>query len=354
MPPAQDGSNTRDTTSRDTTNDTSPTDNGQRTLGFLQARGLTATPIHYWVGHDYIDGSNTALKQAVNQRLASDKSFDTFFAHELYDEHIARQSFRAFRGMGDDMEKLLGGLIASLQDADRNSAGYQHSLQHNIAQLGRDNAYSSTALQHMAQDLLAAAVAAKANNETLQKSLEATEQEARTLRNELEKHRRDAVTDPLTGLLNRRGLEIEMAKVFSVASASPSAMLVLDIDHFKKINDEYGHAVGDVVIRRIAETLNSLIPSSAVPVRFGGEEFVVLLPATSPDHACSLGEKIRQTVEKLRLVRRHDKLTIGAFTISIGVAVQSGSDSFETLFERADQALYQAKSSGRNRVVCVH
>jgi len=333
--------------------DAPKSDPGFLTLSFLQERGLTSTPIHYWVGHDYINGSNTELGQAVNDRIKTQKPFDTFFVRELYDEYVANESFRAFRGMGDDMEKLLGGLIASLQEADRSAAGYQDSLHENITQLDTGNGHSSEALKMVAQNLLAAAVAANANNDALQKSLEATEQEAKLLRNELEKHRRDAVTDPLTGLFNRRGLEIEMAKMFGMGFETPSAaMLVLDIDHFKRINDEYGHAVGDVVIRRIAETLNSLIPSNAVPVRFGGEEFVVLLPEACPDLARSLGENIRQTVEKLRLVRRHDKLTIGAFTISVGVAMQSVSDTFESLFERADKALYEAKSTGRNRVVC--
>lgn len=332
--------------------DARKSDPGFLTLSFLEERGLTSAPIHYWVGHDFINGSNAELGQAVNDRIKSQKPFDTFFVRELYDEYVANESFRAFRGMGDEMEKLLGGLIASLQDADRNVAGYQNSLQENITQLDTGSGHSSEALKTVAQNLLAAAVAANANNDALQKSLEATELEAKLLRNELEKHRRDAITDPLTGLFNRRGLEIEMARVFGMGSETPSAMLVLDIDHFKKINDEYGHAVGDVVIRRIAETLNSLIPSNAVPVRFGGEEFVVLLPGACPDHARSLGENIRQTVEKLRLVRRHDKLTIGTFTISVGVAMQSVSDTFESLFERADKALYEAKSTGRNRVVC--
>lgn len=328
-------------------------DPGYRTLGFLAVHGLASTPIHYWVGHDYVVGSNVDLQKAVESRLATDKPFDSFYVRELYDEYVAHESFRAFRGMGDEMEKLLGGLIASLQDADRSASGYQDALKASITRLGDAGGLGPEALKTVAQNLLAAAVAANARNESLQQSLEATEQEARQLRNELEKHRYEAVTDPLTGLLNRRGLEFEMAKVFAGGSDAQSAMLVLDIDHFKKINDAYGHSVGDVVLRRFAETLNDLIPSGAVPVRFGGEEFVVLVPATSGDHARSLGESIRATVENLRLVRRQDKLAIASFTISVGIAMQSVSDTFESLFERADKALYEAKSTGRNRVVCM-
>src|SRR5690606_35490481 len=107
---------------------------------------------------------------------------------ELYDEYVAHESFRAFRGMGDEMEKLLGGLIASLQDADRSASGYQDALKASITRLGNAGGLGPEALKTVAQNLLAAAVAANARNESLQQSLEATEQEARQLRNELEKH----------------------------------------------------------------------------------------------------------------------------------------------------------------------
>ena len=222
-------------------------------------------------------------------------------------------------------------------------------MQQNIEQIG-DSA-DSAKLQKVAQSLLQAAVTASANNTALKENLAAADQEAKQLRDELEKHRRETMTDPLTGLYNRRGMESEMAKLFSAQEIERTSMLVLDIDHFKRINDTYGHAVGDVVIRKVAETLRGLIPDGAVPVRFGGEEFAVLLPESSPDHAQTLAEKIRNTIERLKLIRRQDKMAISQFTISIGVAMRALSDDLDSLFQRADKALYEAKTSGRNRVV---
>ena len=142
-----------------------------------------------------------------------------------------------------------------------------------------------------------------------------------------------------------------MARVLSEDAEAGASMMVLDIDHFKRINDTYGHAVGDVVIRKVAQTVKRLIPGSAVPVRYGGEEFAVLLPQCSTEQARGIAETIRDTVEKLRLVRRHDKMAISQFTISIGVAKRGLRDDMETLFQRADKALYEAKSGGRNRVM---
>ncbi|MGL1832215.1 GGDEF domain-containing protein [Rhodocyclaceae bacterium SMB388] len=322
---------------------------GVQVLDFLAQHALSASPIHYWVAHEYLQGNNPELAKTIDDCIASGKTFDTFFVRDLYERFIVAESFRQFRGMGEDMERLLGGLIDNLREADRSATGLKDSLSENITQLKR--AEDPSNLKTIAQNLLKAAVAASVDNENLQKNLESTEQEARSLRSELEKHRRESITDPLTGLFNRRGMELEMARVFGLSPDGPAAMLVLDIDHFKKINDTYGHAIGDVVIRKVAETIRSVTPEDSVSVRFGGEEFIVLLSGASPELARSVGENVRQTIEKLRLIRRHDKLAISPFTISVGVAARTGNDTLDTLFDRADKALYEAKSSGRNRVI---
>jgi diguanylate cyclase len=136
-------------------------------------------------------------------------------------------------------------------------------------------------------------------------------------------------------------------------TARPDAslsVLMLDIDHFKRINDTYGHALGDVVIRNVAETIRKCIRGEDFAVRFGGEEFLVLLPNTPLDGAAKVAETIRTRIEALRLVRRRDNFTLAPFTISLGVATRRENDSQDSLFERADRALYQSKESGRNRV----
>lgn len=324
---------------------------GRLVLGFLDERALSAQPIHYWVAHEHLLGSNEALSQAVQSAQAEGRTLDTYLVQQWYDEHIAGHAFRQMQGMSDGMARLFGGLMESLREADQQSADFQGELHANIAELG--HVQDPAALQEVAQNLLKAAMTANVHSRTLQKSLEKTEQEARQLRAELDAHRKQAMTDPLTGLLNRRGMAHEMGRWFAddAAASTGMAMLVLDIDHFKRINDDYGHAVGDVVIRRVAEVFGSVVPEAAMTARFGGEEFVVLVPQTTSQQAMGLAERIRQTIEKMRLVRRQDRQVIAPFTISVGLAMRSVSDTLETLFERADQALYQAKSGGRNRVV---
>ncbi len=319
-----------------------------RVIDFLFAHNLSTTPVHYAVVHAYFDGKREEICAAIDTQLAVAKPLDAFFVAELYEEYLAADAIRRFRGVGTDVERLLDGLMQSLRTADQGSTEYQASLKENIGSIGEES--DALHLKQVAQSLLESALKASETNDVLKQNLETADQEARQLRRELERHRLETMTDPLTGLFNRRGMEVEMARVFGENADGQTAMMVLDIDHFKRINDTYGHAVGDVVIRKVADTVKRLIPSGAVPVRYGGEEFAVLLPQCSSEQASGIAEKIRDTIEKLRLIRRHDKMAISQFTISIGLARRDLRDDMETLFQRADKALYEAKTGGRNRV----
>lgn len=160
------------------------------------------------------------------------------------------------------------------------------------------------------------------------------------------------VHDPLTGLLNRRFLEEEVVKEIARAERyrSPLSFLIVDIDHFKKINDRYGHKMGDLALCHLAALLAEKIRESDCLARFGGEEFVLILPDTGTEQARMLAEKLRQQVENHPL-----QITGGShrrLTISIGISnyPQNGTD-WDELFKAADRALYRAKEEGRNRVV---
>jgi two-component system cell cycle response regulator len=173
------------------------------------------------------------------------------------------------------------------------------------------------------------------------------------LRENLDQSLELAVTDQLTGLHNRRYMEGQLDALVRRAvlgGGDPVALLVIDIDHFKKINDSFGHAVGDEVLREFAVRLASNVRAIDLPVRFGGEEFVVVMPETELAHAHRIAERIRLHVagSPFRVMAGEELLTV---TISIGVAASLDGDSPEQLIKRADQAMYEAKTTGRNRVV---
>ena len=159
-----------------------------------------------------------------------------------------------------------------------------------------------------------------------------------------------SLTDRLTGIANRRQLDEVLAAEYARARryGANLAMVMADIDHFKSVNDEFGHNVGDTVIRTFARIIREQVRETDLAARFGGEEFVVLMPGTDADGAFQYADRIRTQFERETIppIAR-------PVTASFGITTLEPADTVVSLFKRADQALYEAKDSGRNRVVIV-
>ena len=165
------------------------------------------------------------------------------------------------------------------------------------------------------------------------------------LKSDLE-HRSEAVVDPLTGMLNRNALLTRVAELAqqSEITQEPVALIVGDLDRFKLINDGHGHAAGDAVLKDVAYRLRKRLRAYDLAYRLGGEEFLVVLPGADPDHAAEVAEDLRCAIEALPIAGLH-------VTMSFGVAGSApGEFDYESVFEEADHALYEAKHGGRNRV----
>ena len=161
-----------------------------------------------------------------------------------------------------------------------------------------------------------------------------------------------AVTDPLTGLYNRRYMENQTAALVehAINRGKALALLALDVDHFKTVNDENGHAVGDRVLQELASRLKQAIRNIDMICRIGGEEFVIVLPNTNAEVAAKIADRMRRSIsgKPFNVGAAKGPLNV---TVSIGVAaIESAADTMETILKRADEALYSAKRSGRNRV----
>jgi diguanylate cyclase (GGDEF)-like protein len=155
-----------------------------------------------------------------------------------------------------------------------------------------------------------------------------------------------ATTDTLTGIHNRRAFDEQLALELIRARryGNKLALILLDIDHFKRINDRHGHQTGDRVLVDLARVVGGRLRASKVFARWGGEEFVVLAPNTDAEDAAHLAEEIRARVEA------HDFPQVGRVTVSLGVTQYAPDDTTDRLWKRADTALYRAKAGGRNRV----
>jgi diguanylate cyclase (GGDEF)-like protein len=158
-----------------------------------------------------------------------------------------------------------------------------------------------------------------------------------------------ATTDPLTGVKNRAAMESSMKRELGLAHrhGHSLSMILLDLDHFKAVNDQYGHLIGDQVLRAVATVAEETIRDSDMIFRFGGEEFLVLLHSTQLSGAALLAERMRRRIEELEIFPDLDM----RITASMGVVTMHEDESAETIFMRVDNAMYRAKNNGRNRVV---
>lgn len=156
-----------------------------------------------------------------------------------------------------------------------------------------------------------------------------------------------AVTDPLTGAFNRRHLQQEVKRAYLTYQRyqRPATLLLLDVDYFKRVNDEFGHDVGDRALCTIVEMMQARLRLVDLVFRYGGEEFVVLLPETDEAHAIYVAEELRSKIEQAKIIPSRN------LTVSIGVCDVLQADSIDHWQNQCDRALYQAKSEGRNRVV---
>lgn len=191
---------------------------------------------------------------------------------------------------------------------------------------------------------------AQLKNESLKKELEVSQKSANELSKKLAQTESKSLVDPLTKILNRAAYNMKIGQVIRDLQnhQGSTAIIVADLDNFKKFNDDYGHKTGDRVLSSVASTIQDTIRPTDLVFRYGGEEFVILLYKNSLEQAEADANKIRNQVKKDFFVDKGNELKV---TLSLGVTCAKEGDTEETFFERADKALYMAKRNGRDRVI---
>lgn len=318
----------------------------------LMARQSAAFhPLSYALWYEHVSGINPALTQVLEKKLVGDAPLTDDEVYRLHAQHIVARDVEALERLQDQLRILLAETARTAADAGAEAGQFGDALEHHKAQLA--DASGNEKVGDVVAELLSETVRIQAATRVLSERLEASAEQVNTLTDRLERAQTEALLDPLTGLKNRRGLERAVEQAFPDGTGlQGTALLVADIDHFKRINDTYGHLLGDKVIRAVAQVLHSSIKGRDTSARIGGEEFAVLLPGTTLEGAKSLAEQIRGGVARGRIHRGEKDENIGSVTLSIGVAVAGPAETLEHVFARADAALYEAKRAGRNRV-CV-
>lgn len=323
-------------------------------LPLMTRQAAALHPISYAVWYEHVAGINPPLSQRIEELTKDGGIRDEAMVQQLYRDHIAEIDEAIARRVSQGFDKVMHDIHASTTHAAREADAFGQALERwsqDVA-AGRREAVSPQEIQ----TLLGRSAGLQQIVATLQNDLETSRREVEQLRKEVSRAREEALIDGLTGLTNRRGFDAKLATYLAETHAETvgPSLLIADIDHFKRINDTYGHLFGDKVIRSIATILRDNVKGQDLAARYGGEEFVVLLFDTPLTGAQILAERIRRCVEASRIKRTGDNQVLDNLTISLGVACRLPGESVESLIARADAALYQSKQNGRNRVTVAH
>jgi diguanylate cyclase len=322
-------------------------------LGQIKSLRQGAMPRNYEIWYIYATGYNPALNQVINESLERngkltdvelDQIYDTYLSQGRTTDRIDKIGARVVSEI-DDVMKLIADALGSTANFDDNLKGATQKL---------SVANDREQVKAIVERLVTSTRDMQAANKALEDRLTTSKQEISNLQNNLDAIRTESLTDPLTGLGNRKHFDrsVDESVRRAVATGQPLSLLMMDIDHFKSFNDNYGHLTGDQVLRLVGMSLKQSIKGQDFTARYGGEEFAVVLPNTPLRQAIIVADNIRRMVMSKELKKKSSGEILGRVTLSAGVSTLKHGEDADALIERADSCLYAAKRNGRNRVIC--
>lgn len=320
-------------------------------LALMLKHGIPPHPINFTIWYCYSSREIPDLNEALDALVAHGGQLDEERNAAIYRKFCGLSEALPAHLIAERIETELAMVLSALQQAGRSAHEYGLTLRSAAGEVAHDDRRPEV-YQILGRLMSQTRVMALQSRE-LEKQLLASSTEIGNLKAELEGARREAQTDALTGLANRKMFEHALRKAIAEAEGSGTSLslLMLDIDHFKKFNDDFGHVVGDNVLKLLALVLRENVKGQDTACRYGGEEFVVVLPRTRGCDACKLADTIRRNIAGKKLYNRKTGQQLGTISVSIGTAEYTSPEPAASFIERADQALYAAKWSGRNRVV---
>ena len=320
---------------------------------------IAPTPSRFIVAYYHQTGDLPDLSKAMNRLLSHDKLtelaidelYDEFFSRFLEETELRSASQRISRTVAD---------IANCLDTASDSAQRYGSLLADFS--GSADAIQETPnapdlgviaeLSDAIGNVLAETRKVSETNRLLEERLLLSGREIELLREHLDLLEREAGLDGLTGIANRKSFDVVLRETIAQAQREdlPLSLLMIDIDHFKVFNDLHGHQMGDNVLKLVARYMKECVKGRDTVARYGGEEFAVILPHTRLDAAMQAANIIRRHVSAKKVVNRRTGVNLGQITLSIGVAEYRAGEPASELVHRADEALYQAKAAGRDKV----
>lgn len=319
----------------------------RKTIPLMVENNIPITPPYYALWYTY----TTEKQPQLNLRIADLKSrygkISRQQCDELMQEFMSNEAEAKLLEMQANISNMVKTMGDSTENAMSNTDDLNESLSSDIATLASEARLLDVPA---AKNLVRSAENFMRKTEAYRSKLEQQNAEIRALKAKIEEAEKQVFVDGLTNVFNRRKFNEDIS--IYTATKSDTCVVLVDIDHFKPFNDEYGHLVGDKVLQTVAQTIQKCCErtNGAQAYRFGGEEFAVLLPNFGIQNATQFANEIRVRISKLTLTNKKTGESLRSVTTSLGVAQFRPEDTIESFIERADERLYDAKSSGRNCV----
>jgi diguanylate cyclase len=319
-------------------------------LPLMSKQGVPITPQNYAVWYGYATGENSELRATLDAMIDKGEPFTDEVNDRLFMKFGTGADVGEIKKLRDDLLLVLLTILNEVTEINGQSQQYESFLSNSVGLLSTD--VSVLDIKSIVDCIIAETKQIVTFGKRTQDKIESITDELKTLQKNFEQARSEALKDFLTGIANRKAFEENLGEMIAAAAATPNGLclLIIDIDHFKKFNDEHGHLVGDEVLRFTARKIKSQVKGSDFVARVGGEEFAVLLPNTPLGGARAVAENIRAFFSTATLKTSGSAKTLGTITVSIGVAGYRAGESPKAFVQRADEALFSAKAGGRNRL----
>ncbi|MBU0728643.1 MAG: diguanylate cyclase [Proteobacteria bacterium] len=312
------------------------------------------TPKAYHLLYDYFSGDNKDLIQDIDEMLSSAQYFSQEVVESLYFKHIVgaddNDEKRIINQVHKETQEIIKNIFTELIGTGDITSTYGDKLENYVNKINSANEISS--VKEIMKELVADTNQMAASSQKLQDKLTQATTQTEHLREQLKATEKDALIDALTTINNRLAFDRKINELLQIYKKEREffAVIMLDIDFFKKFNDKYGHKVGDLVLHYTGTLLRRCLKGSDFPARYGGEEFIVLLPNTSLENAKIVAEQLRVQLSVKKITNNKTGEALDKLTASLGVSFINLKDTVDSVVDRADKALYLAKESGRNNV----